>query len=229
MAARGVPCIGCFPLPAPEPAEVFSTLPSAEQNNLILSEYMLKKLAGDPAIHAGDEALQGTERVFGHLFIETGESDIEEAEQLQGLLEDGGSGFAEQLPYTLDPARLQEQATPIISTFKDAGVTSVVVQGDPVAMGTFTREATAQEYFPEWVIGPSTLIDTAAFGRTYDQEQWAHAFGLSPLPARVDPDAEETLYEWYFGEEAPANDTEGVLWPNVDPASSAPSRPRDRT
>jgi hypothetical protein len=213
MAARGVPCIGCFPLPSPEPPEVFATLPSADQNNLILSEYIVKKLAGKPAAFAGDEALQSTERVLGHLYIEPGENDRDEAARLEGLLEDGGTRFAELQSYALDPARLQEQATPIISRFKDAGVTTIVVQGDPVAMGTFTREATAQEYFPEWVIGPSTLIDTAAFGRTYDQQQWAHAFGLSPLAARMDPDAQETLYEWYFGEEAPADDSEGVLWP----------------
>ncbi len=213
LAARGVPCIGCFGLDDPDP-NIFTTLPSADQNNLILSEYILKKLTGNPAEHAGDEELQGAERVFGHLYIETSEESTENAEELATLLEEGGSGFAEQLPYTLDPARLQEQATPIISRFRDAGVTSIVVQGDPIAMATFTQEATVQEYFPEWVIGPSTLIDTAAFGRTYDQQQWAHAFGLSPLAARVDPDAEETLYEWYFGSEAPADDSEGVLSPN---------------
>jgi hypothetical protein len=214
LAARGVPCVTCFPLPEPGNENIFSLLPSARQNNLILAEYLLKKLAGDPAVHAGDEALQGTERVFGHLYIETSEADVEDAEHLQELLEEEGSGFAEQISYILDPSSLQEQATPIMSRFKQAGVTSVVVQGDPIAMATFTREATAQDYFPEWVIGPSTLIDTAAFGRTYDQEQWAHAFGLSPLAARLSPDADETLYEWYFGEEDPANESEGVLSPD---------------
>ncbi|HET7721278.1 MAG TPA: ABC transporter substrate-binding protein, partial [Acidimicrobiales bacterium] len=213
LAARGVPCIGCFGLPEPDP-NIFTTLPSNDQNRLILTEYLLTKLAGEPAVHAGDEALQATTRSFGHLYIETSQSSVDNAAELQADLEAGGSGFTEQRPYTLDPARLQEQATPIISGFKAAGITTVVVQGDPIAMATFTREATAQDYFPEWVIGPSTLIDTAAFGRTYDQLQWANAFGLSPLAARVDPDAEETLYEWYFGEEAPADDSEGVIAPN---------------
>ena len=41
---------------------------------------------------------------------------------------------------------------PIIGRFKDAGVTSVVVQADPIALATFTQEATPQEYFPEWII-----------------------------------------------------------------------------
>jgi hypothetical protein len=213
LAARGVPCIGCFGLPEPDP-NVFTTLPSADQNRLILTEYLLTKLAGSPATFAGDEAMHSQTRSFGHLYLETSEASNEQAGELQADLEAGGSGFTDQRPYTLDPARLQEQATPVIAGFKQAGVTTVVVQGDPIALATFTREATAQEYFPEWVIGPSTLIDTAAFGRTYDQEQWAHAFGLSPLAARVAPDAEETLYEWFFGEEAPADDSEGVIAPN---------------
>jgi hypothetical protein len=213
LAARDIPCIGCFGLPQPDP-NVFTTLPSTGQNQLILTEYLLTKLAGKPAEFAGDPALQSQTRAFGHLYLDTGEASATQSDDLATALEEGGSGFVEQRGYVLDPSRLQEQATPIISAFKAAGVTSVVVQGDPVAMATFTREATTQEYFPEWVIGPSTLIDTAAFGRTYDQQQWAHAFGLSPLPARVDPAVDETLYEWYFGESSPAPDSEGALIAN---------------
>ena len=214
LAARGVTCIGCFGIDPPDP-NIFTTLPSADQGYITLAEYILTKLAGKPAEYAGDEAMQETERVFGHLFTESSDTSVPNAEDFAALVEEGGGQITEQLPYTLDPARLQEQATPIISRFKDAGVTSIVVSTDPIALATFTREATAQEYFPEWIIGPSVLVDLAAFGRTYDQEQWSHAFGLSPLGARTDPDSFETLYEWYFDAEAPANDTEGVIWPNV--------------
>jgi hypothetical protein len=45
----------------------------------------------------------------------------------------------------------------------------------------FTREATNQQYFPEWFIAGTGLSDTTAAGRLYDQQQWAHAFGVSPL------------------------------------------------
>lgn len=213
LAARGVPCIGCFPLPDPDP-NIFQIVARTEQNNLHLAEYITKKLVGKPAIHAGDEAMHDTTRVLAHVFIESTPNSVIEAEQLAEWVTEGGGEFAVQLPYALEPARLQEQATSLISRLKDEGVTSVVVQGDPIAWATFTREATAQEYFPEWIIGGSALIDTAAFGRTYDQQQWAHAFGISSLGATTDPDEFETLYEWYFGvPEAPANDTEGVLSP----------------
>ncbi len=96
--------------------------------------------------------------------------------------------MAESVAYQLDPARLQEQAASAIARFKEAGVTSIIFSGDPVAPGTFTPEATNQDYFPEWIITGSALVDTTAAARGFDQEQWAHAFGISPLAARVDPD-----------------------------------------
>ena len=53
------------------------------------------------------------------------------------------------------------------------------------ARSTSPRRPPTQDYFPEWIITGTVLTDTTAFGRLYDQEQWAHAFGLSNLPARV--------------------------------------------
>lgn len=214
ITARGGICIGCFNLPDPHP-NAFSVVARQEQTNVHLAEYLTKKLVGKPAVHAGDEAMHDDERVLAHLYIESSPNSAVEANVLAELVEEGGGSFVEQLPFTLDPARLQEQGTSLVTRLKQAGVTTVVVQADPVSMATFTREATAQEFFPEWVLGGSALLDTAAFGRTYDQEQWANAFGISSLGAPTDPDHFDTLYEWYYGEEAPANDTEGVLWPNV--------------
>jgi hypothetical protein len=76
-----------------------------------------------------------------------------------------------------------------------------------VAPREFTREATAQGYFPEWVSAGATLTDTTAFARTYDQEQWQHAIGVTNMPVRVAPDVAGTafLYEWFTGEPPPAD------------------------
>lgn len=210
IAARGALCIHCPAPPADHP-NIFSTTPTLAQNGVILAEYVVKKLVGRPAVFAGDPAMRDRERVLGHLYIETGEHSAAAAEALADVLTAAGTGFAVQLAYALDPARLQEQATTTIARLKDRGVTTVVVQADPVAMGTFTSEASAQGYFPEWVIGPSTLIDTAAYGRTYDQTQWAHAFGLSPRAAPVDRERVPSLYEWRYGSRPPGDDNEAAL------------------
>ena len=86
---------------------------------------------------------------------------------------------------------------------------------DPIAPRDFTREATAQQYFPEWLLAAVTLTDTTAFARTYDQEQWAHAFGVTALAARIVPERSGyyRLYQWYNGEPPPTPDQIGVLAP----------------
>ena len=63
-------------------------------------------------------------------------------------------------------------------------MTTVVYTGDPLAPATLTKVATQQGYFPEWVITGTALIDTDVLARTYDQQQWAHAFGPADLFVR---------------------------------------------
>jgi hypothetical protein len=215
LNARGVTCLGCFGVDTPQP-NVFALGTSADQSSDQLTEYVSKRLANKPAQFAGDPAFQTENRVFGHLFITTtGGTEQQNADKLRDKLSAAGVTLGPRIPYTLDPARLQEQAASIISQLKQAGVTSVIFQGDPVAPAAFTQEATRQNYFPEWIIGPGALVDTTAFGRTYDQKQWAHAFGISALTARIDPQVADylTLYKWFNGTSPPAIDTAPVLWP----------------
>jgi hypothetical protein len=215
LNARGVVCLGCFGVNTPQP-DVFAIGASAHQSSDQLTEYISKRLNNKPAKFAGDPALQSQNRVFGHLFITTtGGDEQANADKLRDKLSGQGVNLGPRIPYTLDPARLQEQAASVISQLKQAGVTSVIFQGDPVAPGAFTQEATRQNYFPEWIIGPSALVDTTAFGRTYDQQQWSHAFGISALTARIDPQVSDAfnLYKWFNGTTPPAIDTAGVLWP----------------
>ena len=77
----------------------------------------------------------------------------------------------------------------------------------------FTKEATAQEYFPEWVVSASTLVDVSAFARTYDQEQWKHAFGVTQLAARTPTDQIGAffIYTWFTGVDPPADGAIGVI------------------
>ncbi len=104
----------------------------------------------------------------------------------------------------------------MIAKLKEAGVTSVIFTGDPLTPSSLTKEATAQNYFPEWIIGSNVLVDIALFGRTYDQQQWKHAFGLALTMARTNQDARESynLYKWEYGK-PPPNNTYGVII--VDP------------
>ncbi len=216
IKARGGVCIACPGLRDAEPS-VFGIVASASQTRQMWVDYVATKLAGKPAEFAGDESMHDTERVFGLLYIDTGSADVQEGlEETRELVSEAGFELAEEVGYQLDPATLAEQASTAIARLQAAGVTTVIIGGDPIAPKTFTEVATQQGYFPEWFLNGAALQDTTAFGRTYDQEQWAHAFGISQLAARTANglgDAER-VYQWWAGEYPAADDTVGVLWPN---------------
>ncbi len=219
LAARHIPCISCELGESEQwvtdrAPYVIQIANSPEQARAHVVEWLSKQVAGRPASFAGED-LQEQERSFGYLYIETDEDSTVAADATEAALNDAGVELTERIPYELDPARLQEQAANAIARFKDAGVTSIIFTGDPVAPATFTTEATNQDYFPEWIITGSALVDTTAAARSFDQQQWAHAFGISPLAARISPEVSGSffLYEWYTGEEPPAADTTGVILP----------------
>lgn len=219
LAARHVICLSCAGGNTPDwfaqRPYVFPIGELAQQLETHLIEYLSKEVAGRPAAHAGDPALAAKTRKFGLLYISTDPTSQTVANDFATKMAAKGSPIAELVPYTLDPARLQEEAASAIVKLKAAGVTSVVFSGDPVAPATFTKEATAQNYFPEWIITGSALVDTTAFARTYDQRQWAHAFGISALTARVQESVSGSyyLYQWALGTPPPASVSSGVIYP----------------
>ena len=220
LSARGIPCFSCGPGQTNEyytdrPGLAYTVGKGPDQLDLLVAEYIGKRLAGSPAVNAGDESMQDTERVFGRIWIEASESSVTANERFEEYATDNGFDIVESQSYALDPATLQESAASVIARMKEAGVTSVIFNGDPIAPREFTNEATAQNYFPEWIVTGSVLVDTAAFSRTYDQDQWANAFGLSNLSARVDRSigSSYAIYEWFQGEPPPAADNIGVITP----------------
>lgn len=217
LAARGVSCIQCGPT---QPQEFYAEADpnlltinmSSEQGQFHTAAFLGRQLAGKPAEFAGDD-LAGEERVFGLVYLNSVENAEEGVQLLEDRLAEEGLELAESVGYD-SPITLQTTAPNVIAKLKDAGVTTVLFAGDPVAPRELTREATAQDWFPEWVVTPSSiLVDTNVFSRTYDQEQWAHAFGVSTTAVHVDPSNQGSafLYEWYFGEAPPADDTVALL------------------
>src|SRR3954447_26264632 len=216
IKARGAICLGCPAIPDPSPV-VFPITASGDQTRQVLAEYITKKLAGKNAEFAGDDAFKSKPRVLGQVFINTPGSPAEDdAASFKKLLESNNVTLAAQVPYDLsqliaDPA----VATNVVSKLKAAGVSTVIVNADPIAPKSFTEEATKQNYFPEWIFGGNALVDTNAFGRTYDQRQWAHAFGISSLAARTTQELSDRfdLYRWFKGTVAPADQEYGVIFP----------------
>ena len=222
LAANGIMCLANCSLAVPESfikghaPYIFGTGPTPEQAGQLTAKLVTNLLKGKTAEFAGD-ALKNKPRVFGVVHYDTIDGQQTAAfAQLKKSLTEGGVKIAADLPFLLDLAKAQENARTEIAKLKEAGVTTVIFTGDPLTPASLTKEATAQNYFPEWVIGSNVLVDIALFGRTYDQEQWKHAFGLALTMARTNQDARESynLYKWEYGK-PPPNNTYGVII--VDP------------
>ena len=222
LAARKVLCICTVSQPieyyTARAPYVVSTMMSSTQGYLHRAEYVGKRLAGRPARYAGDLFLAQQPRKFGLLYYETAEQSYRTGvDYFERELSRYGVQLAERLAFTganIDPAATQEQARTMISRLKEAGVTSVIFAGDPLSPVFFTQEATRQRYNPEWVLTGSAFTDTSFFARTYDQTQWAHAFGLSFLPARLPVEQGDAyrVHVWHHGSPPPAEAAHGLIY-----------------
>ncbi len=201
-------CLNCVPS---QPNEFYAKnapyalglATNADEFQITLSEYVSKQLNNRKAIYAGDSAMHSENRKFGLVYISTGQDSETQTKHFVDNLAKGGVHLSAQLAYQ-SPTNID--ASGIIAQLKSAGVTSVMFVGDPVAPGPLTKAATNQNYHPEWILSGTPLADTALFARTYDQEQWKHAFGISAGAARTDPSVSGGLflYKWFFGKNPPA-------------------------
>lgn len=219
LATRGVLCLGDCLLAASDSfatdtaPHTWLTFPSTDQSAELWTQFITREVAGRKAVHAGDPKLRDQVRRFGLVrFDETFAGLDQSGKQFVSALRSKGVKLAAQAPYQLDVSKFQESARTIIAKMKAAKVTSVIFAGDPLTPSFLTKEATAQKYFPEWIILGAAYTDTSLFGRQYDQKQWAHAFGVSELPAPVAESQDQfaTILDWQTGK-PPAAKTYKVL------------------
>jgi hypothetical protein len=208
LAARRVLCVGNCLLASPQrflqqhSPYLWPMLASPEQASEHWAAFVGTQLAGRKAVHAGDDDFAKKQRVFGVVHYDDDAGTFRRSvRNFEDLLGTYRVRAKVTVPYSLDISTAQEDARLVVTKLKTAGVTSVLLAGDPVFPTFLTSEATKQSFFPEWVVLGYAFTDTAVFGRQYDQEQWAHAFGVSLLPARTADDVDElaNLITWQTG------------------------------
>jgi hypothetical protein len=208
LAARHVLCLGDCVLAVSSAfvqqraPYVWPTLATPEQASEHWAPFVYGQLNGHHAVYAGDSAMRRQTRTFGVVHFDDGTGIFDEAyNNFKTILGKHRTKIVSDNKYQLDLSAAQENARNIIASLKRAHVTSVIMATDPITPSYLTKEATAQGYFPEWVLLGYAYTDTAVFGRTYDQRQWAHAFGVTLLPARTADSADEfaTILRWQSG------------------------------
>ncbi len=165
----------------------------------LVSNFLARSIGGRPAKWAGDESMHENERVFG-LVTPEGVIDVDMFNALSRKY--GGTPPAAAVTY--DPDTVAEVARTLVAKLQSSGVTSVVLFSNNVATAALTKAATDNRYYPEWIVTGFQFQDFDGFARTYDQEQFAHAFGLGVLNPRPveDPNTPAPLdsFNWYWGE-----------------------------
>jgi hypothetical protein len=219
LASRGIICAGTCATAIPQAIVdqyapyIWQNGPTPDQAAALAAE-MIGKLAGPgKAELAGDDATRAKDRVYGLLHYDTPDGDFEPVfEAYQQQLADNGIDLATDVEFTLDLARAQENARTNISRLKEAGVTTIIYTGDPLTPGSLTKEATAQDYHPEWIMGSTYLMDTSLFARLTDVQQWKNGFGISLIGARgaQETDGAFRIWDWAYGG-LPPNNTANLL------------------
>jgi hypothetical protein len=118
--------------------------------------------------------------------------------------------------YPGDAAAQASHARTAVARMKDEGVTTVVCLFQFGYGGTITDQAQADGFSPEWFVTGYSSSDTNVLGRTMNQEQWRHAFGIGSinLQVRGEVNFNNRVYRWHFGRDPgpEASAAMGTLW-----------------
>jgi hypothetical protein len=143
------------------------------------SEFAVKQLVNKPADYAGD-GIKGKPRKFAVLAPENPwyQQCVDAGAK---IVAKAGHPYDLRIAYKLDLATLSNQAASVVAKLKSEGITTIVCGCDPIFPVFLSNKASEQGYNPEWVLAGTAETDLDLVGQLDDQDQWAHAFGVSYL------------------------------------------------
>lgn len=162
----------------------------------ISGAWYCKRLAGKKARFAGSAALQAQTRKVVVIYPDTA-TTTPAAHHLEDIIKScAGASAVVDGPYSSDTSTAAQQSTTNTAKYKAAGVTTCLWMSDPIAPAYGTKAAVAQNWFPENVIAGGGLLDYDALAQTYDQTEWAHAFGPSDIGLQTGVDQADAGKIW---------------------------------
>lgn len=148
----------------------------------LTAEYACKRLAGKPANHAGDPATVTKKRKFGIVYFNSRGFGPEGPYFVEQMKKRCGEDVV-SVAATLDSNEGTAGVGSAIAKFITSGVTTILPWMDTVTMIAMTHQADSNGYFPEWIANGAGANTFNAIGQLMNQNQWAHAFGLTPFEA----------------------------------------------
>ena len=147
------------------------------------AEYAVKRLCGHNAQHAGGD-LKDKPRVYASMAPENSWYQ-ESVEVARSTFAEAKCPPGENIKYQLDLGTMSNQASNIVASLKDKGVTTILCGCDPILPVFLSGAAARQGYFPEFIIVGTALTDTDIVGQLWNQDFASHAFGVSALTEPV--------------------------------------------
>jgi hypothetical protein len=144
-----------------------------------VANYAVNKLcpAGKPAVYAGG-ALKNKPRKFAGIAPENELYQVS-ATVFKQIMEAHGCQVT-NFAYTLDLGTESQQAANLVAQLKAGGYTTVLCGCDPIFPVYLSGQGAQQSYLPEFVEIGAALVDQDYVGQLYNQQFYAHAFGISP-------------------------------------------------
>jgi hypothetical protein len=148
--------------------------PDIDDMAALAASHICLKLVGGRARFAGDPGYQTQPRTFGYW---------QSGPELKDFDRFVLAGVKERCGLVIDDARIATTFTDQTNAarLKAAGVTTVILMASD-SVATITRQATAAQWFPEWVVPGSENFLAAninLYGRLADPLQWANSFALT--------------------------------------------------
>jgi hypothetical protein len=163
----------------------------------LLANFLGNQVSGQKAQWAGDSSLQGKPRAFGVIYPQ-GNVDIN---LVNSLFKKYGvtKPVSEQAYDPTNTSNQQDAAKTATAQFQSAGVTSIILLSNNTETAALTNAAASNNYKPEWIVTGYQFQDFDGFGRSYNQDEFAHAFGLGVLPPETPQSSSVGPFQWYWG------------------------------
>ncbi|HXY94365.1 MAG TPA: hypothetical protein VEP49_17940 [Acidimicrobiia bacterium] len=189
-------------------------LSDAQSSAINSAEVIGKQLLNKKAEYAGSDVKNQT-RKFGVVYIKT----LVDYPSFQAYFKKYGGTIASSNPYdasgsTFGDASVSNELAPtMVTRMKAAGVTTVIMLSDFSMNSALMKEATKQDWHPEWFFTGAIYADIGILSRSYPTDQSVHAFGLSFLAPYTEPDptppppelplsTKDDYLNWYWGVDA---------------------------
>ena len=181
LAEAGVVAIGGLGFPTRwyeqyAPYE-YSATPTGTEGAQGFVNIACDRMAGLPAVYAGDAGYQKQTRKFGFIGPDNPEYMAVGDLVQNGLQQTCGLALAKRVAYSINISSMEQQAVSIVAQMKQSGVTTVICGCDPLFPILLYQAADQQQYDPEWLgIG---WYDPQ--GRLPAQDQMAHTLSQEGL------------------------------------------------